>query len=55
MWSEGKRGVWAKLLDLSVPVVQAEACLWCASELLEISLLVVTSSDFLRCYFASGR
>ena len=35
-------------VDWIVPLVQAEACLWCASELLELSLLVLTSGDFLQ-------
>lgn len=48
----GRKGwVFGLKCVLTAPVVQAEACLWCASEQLERSLLVVTFGDFLRCCF----
>ena len=48
----GRKGwsVWAEMLYIIVPLVQAEVCLWCASEQLELSLLVVTFADFLQCF-----
>ena len=52
VWLEEKVGVfvWAEMLYIIVPLVQAEVCPWCASELVELSLLVITSGDFLLCF-----